>query len=200
VDAVVWLLRHPDVRRILPACVRDSLRIAPAPQTDPIFVPNGWRLNKPDPPTEVSWGSYSQQQGGGSRGRFESLPIRQSTLPYLEIPVAGDLGRPGLSLELADVASGRTFAVTPPAIPGGRWINAYVPAPAGEFKLVAVDDSDTAWFAFKEPREVGRLSYWAMRTAEAWKYFLAAGLALLVFNLAPLLFSRRIRALRSGPP
>ena len=117
VDAVVWLLRHPDVRRILPACVRDPLKIAPAPQTSQIFVPNGWLLDKPDPPSEVSWGSYSQQ-GGGSRGRFESLPIRQSALPYLEIPVAGGLGRPGLSLELVDIASGKIFAVTPPAAPG----------------------------------------------------------------------------------
>jgi hypothetical protein len=192
VDAVAWLLSRPDLRRILPACIRDPLKITSDSQTNRAFIPNDWHLNKPDPPTEVSWGSFSQN-GGGSRGQFESLPIQPATLPYLEIPVAGDLGEPGLSLELVDVASGKKFPVAPPAVPGGRWLNAYVPAPQGEFKLVAVDDTDTAWFAFKEPREVGHLSYWAMRTAEAWKYFLAAGLALLVVNLVTFFVPRRIR-------
>jgi hypothetical protein len=200
VDAVVWLLRRPDLRRVLPACLRDSLKIIPDSQTNKAFIPNDWHLNKPDPPTEVSWGSYSQNGAGAARGGFVSLPIRQSTLPYLEIPVAGDLGGPGLSLELVDVASGRIFPVTPPAVPGGTWLNTYVPAPQGEFKMVAAFDTEMAWFAFKEPREVGRLSYWAMRTAEGWKFFLAAGLALLVLNLASLLSSRPMHPVRSGRP
>jgi hypothetical protein len=215
VDAVVWLLSRPELRRILPACLRDPLKIPPDSQTNQVFIPrgwhlnkptanpsafrtwafitNGWHLNKPDPPTEVSWGSYSQKGAGAARGGFISLPIRQSTLPYLEIPVAGNLGESGLSLELVDVASGKRFPVTPPEVPGGAWINAYTRAPQGEFKVVAAFDTDTAWFAFKEPREVGRLSYWAMRTAERWRYFLAAGLAILAVNLVSLFPPRRIR-------
>ena len=59
-------------------------------------------------------------------------------------------------------------------------------APASEFKIVARDASETAWFAFKAPREVGRLSFWAIQTLNAWKYLLFAGLGLFLFNLAVL--------------
>ena len=179
------LLRLPYIRTNLPACVREPLKIRPAENSSNAFVLNGCLLDKPDPPTEKSWGSLSAQ-GAKARGTFESLPVRKSALPYLEIPVAGDLGEPGLSLTLVDAATGKATDVTPPQAPGGQWLNTYVKAPAGEFKIVARDDSDTGWFAFKEPREFGRLSYWTIQILGAWKWFIAAGCALLLWNLATL--------------
>ena len=62
---------------------------------------------------------------------------------------------------MVDLASGKVSEVKPAREPGGQWVNVDVKAPAGKFKLVARDDSSTGWFAFKEPREMGRLSFWA---------------------------------------
>ena len=85
VEADVWLFRDRLIRSILPACVREPLRVAPATNADGAFVRNGWLLTEPDAPTEVSWGSYSGRKEA-ARGTFESQPIREATLPYLEYP------------------------------------------------------------------------------------------------------------------
>jgi len=149
------------------------------------FVTNGCNLNVPDPPTETSWGSFSGP-GVQTRRAFESMPIEKSALPYLEISVAGDLGKPDLSLILEDQITGKTTPVRPARTPGREWLSVYVRAPAHEFKIVARDDSSTGWFAFKAPREMGWLSYWAMNLISAWKGILAAGLVCLcwaVFRL-----------------
>jgi hypothetical protein len=185
----VRLLRHPAVRAILPACARDALPVLPRENGDPAFIRNGWVLAEADPPTEVSWGTYSAQ-GALACGSFESLPVRKSALPFLEIPVAGDLGEPGLSLELVEVATGKTTPVRPAHTAGQQWLNACVPAPAGEFKIVARDDNKTKWFAFKAPREMGRLSFWAMHFLAGWKYFLWAGVGCVLFSLARLIIRR----------
>jgi hypothetical protein len=183
VDADVWLLSHPIIRGMLPASARESLPVAPAQITSNAFVRSGWLLTKADAPTETSWGSYSAQQAA-ARGTFESQPVRVSTLPYLEIPVAGDLGADGLSLELVELNGGKVTEVRPDVMPGGEWANVHVKAPAGEFKVVARDDSDTKWFAFKEPRELGRWSYWTMKLLSCWKYFVVVGVGGFLLNLA----------------
>ena len=86
---------------------------------------------------------------------------------------------------------GQTNTGQTPDTAGEKWLNCYVKAPAGEFKIVARDASETAWFAFKAPREVGRLSFWADRTSEAWKYLLFAGLGFLLLDLATCLLRGR---------
>jgi hypothetical protein len=63
-------------------------------------------------------------------------------------------------------------------------VNVQVKAPDGEFKVVARDDSDTKWFAFKEPREMGRWSFWTLRLLAAWKYFVVLGVGGFLLNLA----------------
>jgi hypothetical protein len=183
VDADVWFLDHPAIRAILPACAREPLPLAPAQITSNAFIRNGWLLATADAPTETSWGSYSAQQAA-ARGMFESQPVRSSSLPYLEIPVAGDLGTEGLSLELVELNSGKVTEVRPSVPPGGEWVNVRVRAPAGEFKVVARDDSDTRWFAFKEPREMGAWSFWTLRLLACWKYFIILGVGGFLLNLA----------------
>jgi hypothetical protein len=111
----------------------------------------------------------------------------------LELSVAGDLGGKNLTLELVDLATGERTPVKPSATPGNKWRDCYVKAPAGAFKIVARDASETGWFAFKAPREVGRLSFWAIRILNAWKYLLLAGLCLFVFDFAALLVRGRAR-------
>jgi hypothetical protein len=185
VDADVWYLRHPIIRALLPACVRDPLQVVPATNNGSTFVRNGWLLSVADDPTETSWGSWSAQQAA-ARGTFESQPVRKSRLPYLEISVAGDLGAEGLSLGLVELGSGKVTEIRPATPPGGEWVNVQVKAPAGEFKVVALDDSDTKWFAFKEPREMGRGSFWTLRLLACWKYFIVLGGGVCLLNVARL--------------
>ena len=182
IEADVWLLTNPHIRGILPACAREPLHLTPAQNTGGAFVRSGWLLTDADPPTETSWGSDSAQQAA-ARGTFESRPVSASALPYLEIPVAGDLGEPGLSLELIELNGGKVTEIRPSAPPGGQWVNVRVKAPTGEFKLVARDDSDTKWFAFKEPRELGRWSYWTEKLLAAWAYLLVLGIGGFALNL-----------------
>jgi hypothetical protein len=179
VNADVWLLRQPVIRALLPACARDGLRTEPASNA---FISNGRLLSAPDSTSQKCWGSWTAQ-GAAARGAFESLPVSKSALPYLEIPVAGDLGAPGLSLGLVE-ENGNVTVVRPSAPPGGQWVNVDVPAPAGPFKVVAVDDSDTKWFAFKEPRELGRWSYWTVKFLACWDYMAVLGLGIGLLNLA----------------
>jgi hypothetical protein len=185
ITALTYFLRAPAIRTILPASVREPLKATPN-QTGVVgFVTNGCDLTVPDPPTETSWGSFSGK-GAQTRRAFESMPIEKSVLPYLEISVAGDLGKPGLSLLLQDQVTGKKTPVRPVRTPERKWLNVYVRAPAHEFKIVARDDNSTGWFAFKAPREMGRLSYWAMNLISAWKGIMAAGLMCLgwaVFRL-----------------
>jgi hypothetical protein len=182
VDADVWLLRNPVIRAILPACARDTLRVVPGQITSNAFISNGRLLSAPDTISQVSWGSWTSQ-GAAARGTFESLPVKKSALPYLEIPVAGDLGAGGLSLGLVQ-QNGNVTVVRPSTPPGGQWVNVDVPAPAGPFKVMAVDDSDTRWFAFKEPRELGRWSYWTVKLLACWDYLVVLGLGMGLLNLA----------------
>ncbi|MBI5773177.1 MAG: hypothetical protein HZA89_05470 [Verrucomicrobia bacterium] len=176
------LFHEPHVRAWLPACIREPLKVVPSANDDGAFVARGVQLAQREAPTEFSWGSYSTT-GAAAKGVFESQPVRRSGLPYLEIPVAGQLGRPGLSLELVDLTTQRRIPVIPAKPPGAAWQNVYVKAPPGEFKIVARDDSETGWLAFKEPREMGRCSRLALRLLAAgrWLFFAGCGLFLFCF-------------------
>jgi len=170
------LLRNPDIRRWLPPPAREPMRVTQKNTNDPGFIIHGAALEKPDPATEICFGSFNQQ-GAVAKGDFESAPLGPSRFPYLEMEVAGQIGGLGLSLELVELASGRRISVIPKAMPGGRWQPCVVVAPEGEFKIVAHDESATGWLAFKPPRELARLSRWA-------RWLMAAGSTLFFLGLA----------------
>ena len=119
-----------------------GVRLPLAVQADPAathgFVTNGFHLGRREPATEVSWGSYIKDRAA-AKGRFESLPVSKSNLPFLEFRVAGDLGKHGLSLTLLDLSSGKTTAVRPSQAPGDHWQSCRVRAPHGDFKIIASD-------------------------------------------------------------
>jgi hypothetical protein len=180
-EKLVRYLNYPGVRDILPACVRAPLKVVPESVTG--FVTNGAAGAKPRIPGEISWGSCTSE-GAASKGRFESLPISRSKLPFLEFRVAGDLGQPGLSLTLFDLSSGKTTSVRPIKVPGNNWQICRVRAPRGDFKIIAIDESDKGWFAFQAPREVGWLSWTAVRVAAFGGKLFFAGLGLYVVGVA----------------
>jgi hypothetical protein len=180
-EKLVKYLNFPGVRSILPACVRAPLKLVPESVTG--FVTNGAAGAKPKIPGEVSWGSYTKD-GLATKGQFESMSISRSKLPFLEFRAAGDLGKPGLSLTLIDLTSGKTTAVKPRQAPGDNWRSYQVRAPHGRFKIIARDESDSGWFAFQAPREVGWLSWAAARLAALGGSVFFTGLGIYLFSVA----------------
>jgi hypothetical protein len=195
---LVNLLNNPQLRAVLPACIRNPLKITPSKSETETFIPEGFPAIKMRRSVDPCWGSYIVE-GVGARGKFESLPIHKSSLPFLEIPVIGDLGAPGLSLELIELSTGRVIEVRPPKASGNQWQNIRVKAPNGEFKLVARDTSETAWFGFKEPRELGRLSYCAAKLLDAWKFVFLSGIGCLGLTLVCLFIPVLRRFTTSSP-
>ncbi|HWY77600.1 MAG TPA: hypothetical protein VN281_18425, partial [Verrucomicrobiae bacterium] len=174
------LLRNPIIQKILPACVRKPLTIVPDDRATHGFALNTCMPVERNATNEPWWGSCDGTGKGGPRV-FESMPVAKSPFPFLEIPVAGYPGQGGtvITLEASRVDSGTSENVRPRKIPEAHWVDAIVPAPPGDFKIAAKAESDAKWLAFKEPRELGRLSYWSMRIVAAWKGIVIAGIVCL---------------------
>ena len=191
-------LRSPALRSLLPASVRAPLPVAGAGR-DSAFVRHDSRSapGKPgrsdgfSPATHpltnrVTWGSFGDR-GAGMTGEWESAPLRLARGGWLKFEVAGQLGEPGVALELRDAATRNLLVrARPGKVPNDSWRSVYVPAPAGAFIVVARDEDPGRWLAFSQPVEMGGLSYWAWRgvkngplIAEA-----AAGAALLLGMIA----------------
>ncbi|MGH7997101.1 MAG: hypothetical protein ACREFX_12195 [Opitutaceae bacterium] len=146
-------------------------RLPPAP---------GISAKTPPLDNRVWWGSY------GSAARpavWRSGPLSDAVGGWLRFYLAGRPAAPGASLEIRDAATGRLWrTVKPDRTPGDTWRAAYVPAPPGAFIVVAREAAPSRWFAFSEPSEMGRWSYWAWRAVRRGALLaeLAAGAAVLI--------------------
>jgi hypothetical protein len=157
-----WTLNGPSA--VEPKGLSNSVAASPSP-------PREEKAGERRPFASTPINSSAPPPDPAQTATFESLPVQPGRFPYLEIPVAGSLGADtNLSLELVELGTGRRTAVSPGRRPGDEWLNCYVKAPAGEFKIVARDADGAGWFAFKAPREVGRLSFWAVEVVRAWGY------------------------------
>jgi len=121
-----------------------------------------------------------------SDANLESLPVRKSRLPYLEISVTGNLGEQNLSLELVNLATGEQTTVKPSRIAGSKWLSRYVKAPASEFKLWPGTRAKPLGSLSKRRVRLAASPSGPSRPSNAWKYLLFAGLGLFLFNLAVL--------------
>jgi len=189
---LVSLLREKAIREILPACARDPLKVAPENSTAPqAFFTNGIPASLSNPTWESCLGCFGTNEVP-LRGTFVSAPLT-SSLPYVQIEIAGNLESPDSSLRLEGLTSGAVSQVKPAHEPGNHWSTVDVKVPGHEFKLVARNDSGTNWFAFRQLREMGRLSYWAERIVPTGSYFLWAGAACLALA-AGLYWFKPVRA------
>jgi hypothetical protein len=197
-QAVINMLNRPHIRGLLPACARDPLPVLPASVTG--FVTNVDVPARPTVPGETAWSSFAPSGGGAAaKGRFESQPMPAPKLAFLEFRVAGDLGQPGLSLKLTELKSGNTTEIKPCTPPGENWQSYQVKAPAGEFKIIASDESSTGWFAFQPPRVVGWLSWLSARLMASGKSLFFTGLAFYAAVIAWMIADRR-RSVREPKP
>jgi hypothetical protein len=173
-----WL-RDPYVRQILPPAIREPLRLTPASTAEGPFVSDGAYPTTPTDALRHSRGSYTNR-GNPSMGRFESQPVLPCVrTAFLKFEVAGYLGQPGLSLRVKDVTSGREHNVLPRQLAKESWLNAHVSCPDEPFTIVAEDLTPDAWFAFRDPVEIG----WASVAAD-WLIARARGLLLISLTLA----------------
>lgn len=177
-DHIAALLNDPTIQRILPCAIRPPLRLEPA-TSDATFARDALPPQIVNKSHERVWGSYSAE-GVRATGSFRSTPV-PSHLPYLELEIAGYL-RSGLSLDVDDVRTGKQHRVIPTQPIDNQWRAAYVAVPQGAHLVTAEDSRDDQWFAFREPRECGRLSYFALRAAR-WGVTLITSGALLFLLL-----------------
>jgi hypothetical protein len=183
-------LRDPYIRRILPAAIREPMRVEPRYVSDDAFIRDGFYPTTPGSALKPSWGSYSSR-GDAATGRYESEPIGPCSLSgHIRFHVAGYLGWPGLRFAIKDLESGRESEVRPSELAREGWLPTSVRCPPGKFAVVAEDTTSRSWFAFREPVETGTASI-------AAEWVIARSRGLLFVSLALVLVVARLDARRS---
>jgi hypothetical protein len=172
------LLDDSTIRQILPAVVRPPLQIEKERDLGNCFVLGGYPREIADAPHERRWGSFSEA-GASSRGEMESASIKPR-LPYLQFEIAGYM-RTGLSLAVRDNQNGKERRVVPTTRINQDWRRGRVSASGGPLRIVARDQNTEEWFAFGEPRELGRFSYCSELFASNGRAIFSCGLALCLF-------------------
>lgn len=122
---------------------------------------------------EDVWGSYTHEtdksalskdlevdEGFLALGRFVSDVIEPSH-SYLQVPISGFTGYPGMSLKLIDQVTQEETMIQPSVLHKnfiGVWRKVTIKTPKNPFRIVAEDTSQTMWMAFAAPRVLGTLS------------------------------------------
>jgi hypothetical protein len=141
-------LDQPLVRPILPPSVRDPVAVAATHEfekTPPALIPapNNVAFSSYDMPDPIDW-------------RSPQLPA--TTLPFVRLRVAGDLGRSD-ALALTVKSAEGDVHLMPDISPGARWKPMAFMRPRGKWWIEASDSDPKGWFAFTEPVELGRLRW-----------------------------------------
>ena len=183
-NQLVQLLQRPSIRAILPAAVRQPLRIEPRSVTSQGFVVGGpFAGGIPQDPLQIAWWSLSGE-GRRAKGRFESEPLQCQTRGLLRIEVSGYLGWEHQYLALRDLESRRDVPIQPSQVARESWTDVVVSCPPGRFTIVAIDDSPESWFGFREPVEIAALSTAAEFVIKSSREMLIAFLAMAALGLA----------------
>jgi hypothetical protein len=162
-NRLATLLQDPFIRGILPAAIRLPLRVEPRIITNDTFVRESpYAGDMPRDPLARAWWSLPDQ-GRKAKGHFESAPMACQVRRRLKFEVAGYLGWEGQYLAVRNLRTGRDVPVMPARVAQESWAEVVVPCPRDPFAIVGIDDTDSSWFAFREPVEIG----WPSVAAEA---------------------------------
>lgn len=179
-DRFATLLHDPTIQKILPAGARMPLRLDNLEAQKP-FLLNGVGASLPEVRTERNWGSFTQE-GATAQVFFQSQQF-STTFPYLSIEFTGALAN-RMSLHIKNTGTGRLTRVFPSGPFRNGWRSSYVAAPRRGIQILARDENESNWFAFREPQEVGRLSYFAARIILHGKHLFICGVGLWLFTVA----------------
>lgn len=188
---LAMLLDDPSIRRILPAIVREPVRLENKSDSNVAFIPKGYPPSVPNPEYERVWGSFTDA-GAAARGLMETQPITPHS-PYLQFDIAGYL-RPGMTLTIRGTqASHPARRFVPVDRVDECWRRGYIGLPETTVHITATDENESDWFAFREPRELGRWSYYTLRLIAKGKLVLFVGIFIwILFCLQQL----RLRSVR----
>lgn len=173
---LICLLRDPFIRDILPASIRTPLKIDQKSSYGHAFISNGVDSAVAVAAHAKAWGSYSGP-GPAAEGAWISQPL-SSRFPFLRFELAGHLGKGYLTMHLGNVADQHKTTIHPRHVAGTVWQPYIARTPPGEFRIEVVDDHARRWFAFKEPTEVGWLSWMALRLTRQGRMMMMAGIVL----------------------
>jgi hypothetical protein len=203
-ESLIVRLAHPSLRQLMPASVRPSLPVQPDTASNSSFVPNfvshrhlntarraGVSPGTPALGSRPTWGSFNER-GPGNTGEWRSQSLSSTLHGWLKFETAGDLGEPGIRLELRDGSTNDLLAaVVPDKVPGTTWRSAFVHAPARPFVIVASDQTTKGWLAFGAPVEVSDLSYLAVRIMKHGLLIAEVAAALALLIATAVFFERR---------
>jgi len=174
-DPLADRLRSPYIRSILPPSVRRPLHLEPEERGP--FTWGSLPPGAPADPVRLAWSSWGKPSGGVFRFRSSG-----GTLPYLEFEC---LGEPAGEARFLDVvaASGARMGLVPlpPRTPGWRSWAVRNPGPDG--RIVTIDERMDSRFAFREPVEMGALSFWSERILRHGEKVAGAGAAVTIAGL-----------------
>lgn len=188
-----WLQRildRPAIRALLPASVREPLKIAAAESPGDV----GFEFRKaplPTPPLENRqyWSSYATIRPA----QWHSLPIVKTGFRIWRFEMAGQTSDPGNGLELKFSGDGSVSPrILPTREPNDSWRSAYVilPREPGETIVQARSETPDRWLAFTGPVEISILS-------EAARLFVHQGALIWGFGVG-LLFLAAVAEILGG--
>jgi hypothetical protein len=143
------------------------------------------------------WGSYTEE-GEFSRGRFISKPF-VAHAPYLAFDLIihkrarfSRYALNGVGLSVIDVQTGAETQLLPQLRSRFPFVfrdreTVYVKVEKGrQYRVKAVDMSDSDWFAFSQPWEGGRLTWFTQTLLDSGKLIILCGLLPLAIAFYPL--------------
>ncbi|HNW42838.1 MAG TPA: hypothetical protein PKN08_13125, partial [Opitutaceae bacterium] len=179
-DVLKHCLSHPGVRPLLPAGLRTAIALVPAPESCGFL--STFADAATGSPDEAFWRST------GGPARFVSEPLPPHTLPVLRIAFLGGktLSPSVLRLEAAD---GTYVPLGIERFAGDRWQTAHLSVPQnhGPIRLVVNLPAGAPAFAFADPVELGRWSWYAHHVRKHAPLIVWTSIGLLCLGVAGLL-------------
>ncbi len=173
-EVIIDRWSHRSIQQIMPAAVRRTVPIAPAPSTDVSDL-------SPSPyPVIVRTPTADQRE----TWRWQSRPQTDTTLPVLRFRFWGELGADSAPLRFRVVSDAGNVEVTPDQPSRDRWKTINVIRPAGTWWLEVSDSDDQAFFALTAPVELGWWSWASEKLIKHHTWFLTGGVGFVLLSLA----------------
>ncbi|MBI5381809.1 MAG: hypothetical protein HZA31_07910 [Opitutae bacterium] len=177
-QSLIWYLSHPGIRSLLPVSIRPNLGLVAAAGTQ------GFACTEPAPlpgqPDRVAWNATH------GPAKFISEPLPANSLPVLRFTFSGAPELPPNVLWL-EAADGRRTPLQVQQIVGHRWQTAHLLQPAGSTVRVVVElPAGVGGFAFANPTEMGRGSWYAYNLRKHASWVLRVSAVLLLAALSAL--------------
>ena len=178
------ILSDRQLRPVLPAPLQPPVPVLPGPATTDDFTTGAAaNIDLPDPGVPVWVGGPAAAAEGGTL--FISLPLPASHSGVLRFRVAGDLGTARFPFALRSTRTGELTSLELDTRTGERWRTVNLVRPSDPVVIIAGPAALGTWGAFTAPVEMGLWSWYAVKLAKNWVWFLAGGC--LVFALTLLL-------------